>query len=292
MDMSRLLLPLPLEKLGKNRPPFLKKGEKILPNNIRQQVSIYQMVIDPQNADSVLTVSGNSNASANMSNNRSGIIDIRKFMESSTSKDYKIKILNNNTDQMITSGGIHARAILGTGKRPFSVWPLFIDKSNSITIIVDDLSGSSNSIRPCFECFKYYFNVFEHMAPSYRELLKKSSFFIYTTDDDVLLASSASDVKKAFITINSNHDFELKRITFHSDGDFLVRIASDDGRKDMTNGWVHSSCFGGDGEYFEDFEQSILLERTTKIQIEMKNLSGAANNVYFALSGIAYFMEL
>ena len=281
--------PVKLEKLGAKRPIFAIDGGKIIPAEMRDEVSIYQLVIDPQNADSALTVNANSNASANMSNNNAGIIDIRKLMESSTSKDYKIKILNNDTDQMITSGGIHARAILGNGKRPFSVWPLFINKASSITIIVDDLSGSSNTIRPCFEAFKYRFNVFDYLPPEYRELLRKSSLFIYTTDDDVQLTSSSSEIVEAFLTINGNHDFELKRITFDSDGDFLVRMYSDDGKSDITNGWVHSSCLGGDGEYYEDLEQSVMLERTTKIKIEMKNLSGATNNIYFALSGIAYF---
>ena len=286
--IEKLLLP----PLGNGRPIYYKQGDNLKINKIAKDTTVFYLNVDPQNADSKITVNGGSRTSANMSNNNSGLIDIRKLMESSTSKDYKIKIVNNDVDQSITSSGIHARAIFGTGKRPFTCWPFLLHKTSSLTITIDDLSGSSNTIRPCFEAFKYYFDVLGTLPESYKKLLLNSTFFIYTTDDDVSLTSSATDVVEAFTTMNDNHDFELRRITFHSDGDFLVRIATDDGRNDITNGWVHSDSLGGDGEYYSDLEQGILINRTTKIRYEFKNLSGATNKIYMALSGVAYFMDV
>ena len=97
---------------------------------------------------------------------------------------------------------------------------------------------------------------------------------------------STTTSRMAQIKINSDHDFVAKRLTFHSDGDFLVKASYN--RSSLSNGWVHSSCLGGNGEYYSDFMQNITFERTTRIDLEFQNLSGATNNVYLALSGIAF----
>ena len=178
--------PFSLKPIGKDSPLFFKDGQIDI-SHLSFFTSPYDMVVDPIDADSKITVNANSSTDANMSNDASGIVDIRCLVEKSTSKDYKIKITTNKDNQQICSDGIHAKCILGTAQNPFEVWPLIIDETQSLSIQVDDLSGATNTIRPCFKGFKYGFDIFKVLPPDYVQILRKMLFFIYTTSEDVQL---------------------------------------------------------------------------------------------------------
>lgn len=274
-------------EIGENQ-PLLYKNRDIEIDKFSKYIRPYDLVVDPYNADSKIDVSANGTADGSMSNDNSGIIDIRGLTASSTNLNYKIKILDNSSNQQLSNQAIHAQAIIGTGKKPFPVFPFIINEGQSYSVSVEDLSGASNEIRPCFKGYKYFCDVKKYLSPAYLEALSKSYFFIYTTREDIKLSADQKGFRSS-IKINSNHDFIAKHISFYSTGNFLIRISSNNSI--MSNGWMHSSCISGSAKDSYRYTQNVKFERTEVIEVEINNLESSDNEIYLAISGIAFEKE-
>ena len=247
--------------------------------------SPYIWTTEESSGDSVVTVSANSSNGRPMENDKSGLLDIRRFCAVATSHNFLIDILNNATGEKLSNQPIHASNILGKNGRDFDLpCPLYIEPTQSLFLTLYNLSDDENSIRLAFSGFKMY------CQDAMQEVLRRNPEariarpFFFTTDSEIELSSG--ETKNGYITTSASADFFLKNILSYSTGNYKFKIYDLYNGQSWTSGYIHSSMLGS-AEYNKIIEPQ-LLQRKARLRIEFVDLSSATNKIYFTLAGINY----
>ena len=285
------IIPIYNESLAGIAPIIFSEDEGLRPNPILTKGTPYMLTWDEQANDSVLSVAANGVQRRAMSNDKAGMIDLRRIKGTATSDEYRIYIFDNEYQRYLSNRQIHSNLIVGNGLRPYKLpIPLLLHETQSLIFDVTDLSGVPNDIRLTLEGHRYYFDakkLFDQMSPA----TMVTRPFFYTTDSDVTITAAVGTAEVlATITFISDGDFYLKNILAYSDGAFRVRITDTGTGLNLMNGWIHSNILGGDSEYNVDFNPAMMFQRKTQVNLRFINLSGVDNRIFFAFAGYnAYY---
>ncbi len=259
--------------------------EHVEPNPILKKSKPYYFTFDESGGDSVVSLSALGSDRRKMTNDRDGIIDCRHIVGKSTGA---FTAWINDGRRYLSNRPLHSSLLLGNGQRPFSLpMPIYVPHSGSFTIDLVDLSDALNSIRLAFPAMRYaleYKDIMKMLSPA----AKVSTPFFYTTDSDIVISSGNGEVT-GYMTIDTQGDFYAKMPLFASTGAFLVRI-SDASGAEFGNGWIHSDMIGGNGQYNWSFEPQ-LFKRGGQIKLRFKDVSGVANQIWFAFAGYNAYYE-
>lgn len=279
---------VPLDFLTLPAPPIFLYNtvkKKRVDNPVLLETSPFNFGFDESANDSVVNLTAFGGSTRTMSNDESGVIDIRTLSSVATSFEYTVNIKCSRMSDNLNNKALHAKTIFGTQGRPFRLpYPIVLPRTQSLIFSLSDLSGSSNDVRLTCQGFKYYFDA-EKLIYANLPLHTKVSSFFYTTDVPVTLASLASDV--AYIKLDS-HDFIIYGITAHSTGAFLYKMSDVNLGRAFQNGYVHSSHLGT-AEYQNNWEQRILIKKNTQLKFDLKNLTSSNNNIYLTLFGVTIY---
>jgi len=270
--------------------PLIMENGAVGPNPMLVNSTLYQLAFDEANNDSVVNLAANGTARRTMTVDKSGVADIRKLKGDFTSTAVLLNLWDNEYQRYLMNNPVHASTIIGSGTFPYTMpIPFLMHPTQHIRAELQDISGNPNSVRFNFEGQRYYFDseAFIFARTSYANKISRP--YWYTTDDDVSLAVG-NNIVTAFMTIVNEADFYLQRITTSQTGEFRVRIYNQSVGRGFTNGWVHSSVFGGTGQNYKDFEP-MLLQRRTQLRFDFINMHGATNDIYITFGGTHYYYE-
>lgn len=260
---------------------------KYEPHEVYLRSSPYIITLDDVSGDNNILVPLNSTNNGAMSNDQSGILDIRRLTSVADSDEYLVLIKDTRRRQELMNQAIHKKCIFGQSGRDFELpWPLYIYYSNTLTFWFQDKSGSNNDVRLAFFGSKHW----RHDPDPWSQLkeaipdIEVAFPYFYTTDSPVSLGVGVQDT--TYITTVGHADFFLQKILSHSTGPYLFKIYDPYGFRAWSSGWVHSSLLGN-AEYNFRHDEQVLL-RTTQLNIELKNLHTAQNEIYLTLAGINY----
>jgi hypothetical protein len=235
---------------------------------------------DALNNSSILQVAANSKDTAQLSNDREGVLKLNSLSKESTSNDFLINIFSTFHQYNLMNQPVHAETIFGRDGKVFELCrPLVLDRLGNLRISVTDLSGSQNDVSLVFSGEKYYRDDEIYIFRS--ELERFTYPYFYTTDNEIVLPANNSE-QTAFVTIR-NYPFFLNNISQFSDGLYEFKIFYNSGQRQITNGFVPSSVLGN-GEFNLMFKDD-LIEHENVLKIVFRNLSGAQNRVFLTFSG-------
>jgi len=271
------------EKLSKIA-PFVVRGVGVEPNQLLLRSRPYLATFDEIGGDSVVALLAGGNDKRKVSNDKSGMIDIRTIVGTSTG-DFSLYLFDNQNQRYLSNRPIHSQLIMGNGLRPFSLpIPLYLCETQSLICDMVDLSAAPNTVRLAFSGVRYYMeskDLFDMLSPA----TKISRPFVYTTDSDVTIAAlPATQEATAYITLQGDGDFYAYRFLTQSTGSYLVRIQDVSTGIEFSNGWIHSSMIGGDSQYSWDFEPQ-MFQRRGQLKLRFQSLSGLLNRIYFGIAG-------
>ncbi len=274
-------------------PPLIydKNKRMYLPNPLLVHTTPYWLTfVEDSTGSNAAVVPANSTLQRNMNNDKTAVIDLRYLTGTATSNQYLINIFDVEYQRYISNRALHANTIVGVSTFPNkNPIPFLLSKTQSLFIYLTNLTASTNTIRLAWQALKYYSDINNKIIPKLSKASQISRLYYYTTDQDVSLTVSTA-IQRSAITIISEADFMLYRITSEQTGDFLIRITDSNTGFRFMNGWIHSSCFSGNAQNYYDFEP-MLLQRKTILNIEFINLHTATNNVYLTFTGANYYYE-
>lgn len=108
-----------------------------------------------------------------------------------------------------------------------------------------------------------------------------NTFFAYTVPI-TLAAGQRTTIK---LTIDGDSDFLVKRLMSNETGSFRVKITDSTSSYAWSNDLVRGENLFGDAEYPNVLPQPILLKRSTTLELDIEDLSGAANTIELVFEG-------
>lgn len=290
---DRFLYRQDLEKIAPYIKDFLpdKQCYEVIPNPILVHTMPYQLVFDEAGNDSFLLLPLNGQNQNTMNNDEGGTIDIHRFKATATSTNCLIQIRDDENKRDLCSRAVHYETILGNGLRPFDlVMPLTLHKTEQLTITGTDLSGAANTLRFAFEGQRYYFDSDKEWFNKTNIVTRFARPYFYTTDEDVTLAVGATQT--SYITIIAEADFFLSTITARSTGPFLIKSFDLTTQAGYSNSWVHSDVFAGNAQFYRRLKTDMIIQRHSKLKLDIRNLHVAPNDIYITLSGWHWYGDV
>jgi hypothetical protein len=133
---------------------------------------------------------------------------------------------------------------------------------------------------------------------SYTERRERTYAYWQTTDEPAVLTAGQTDFP-ALVTVPDDTDLEIFKLTAKATGTFRSRIKDSANDRSITGAKIHSSLLwgahqaiaagdgvGGSGGIFPArWATSFLVRRSTKLQVDIDDLSAEANTVKLVLGG-------
>lgn len=274
----------------RNLAPLVQENRRLEPNPVLVKTTHFQFTFDEQNQDSRLNVAANGTLRGTMTNDKSGVVDLRRIKGDATSNNALVNIFDTEYSRFLSNRPLHYATLIGTGGQPYEFpSPLIIHPTQTLLVDVTDLSGAPNTVRMALEGHKYYFDSEELLFKRTSVASQISRPYWYTTETDVQLAVGAG-ITTAFLTVVNEADFYWNMTTSNQTGPFLVRITNRAVGRMFTNGWIHSNILGGTNIFNQRFEP-MLLQRRTQLMFEFQNLHVAQNDIRLTLAGTHYYYE-
>lgn len=201
-----------------------------------------------------------------------------------------INIFDNGTRRNLMSRPIHVATLAGTSERPF-IWPetYFLNVTNgprALSVTFTDLSGQDNAIRFVFYGRRFY----QNEAPPdvamkmqrYFEAKERTNVYWLTTNDDITLTADQELLGPAAPVFEATDeaDTEIFKMTVINDGAFEFQLREQRNNRTMSNGFIHVVDGWGSGLFPFVLQETFLLERNYDVSFEIRDLSGAPNNVF------------
>lgn len=288
---------LPIERSDfKNIPPLVEENGELRPNPLLWHVVPYFLTFDEIAGANTLVLAANSSNQRSLSNDDSGIMDIRYLTHVVTSDAYTVEILHTGLQQKLMNRPIYASAIFGNGNIPFELpAPLILDKGQDLQFIATDLSGAPNTLRNYFTGQRYYeYSNVENWYNQHKINFKNYLPFFYTTDSGITIPLNATTTGN--ITILDNADFFLSRIQALSPTNqaFELEIINTSTSQSWSNTRIHYLGIGQQATAtpsYTTYNPSVYIKRGSKLNLRFTDLSGANNTVYIVLSGVHYYYK-
>lgn len=208
-----------------------------------------------------------------------------------------VTLFDPGTNRYLMNREVHMDTVVsgisGTGgQRPF-IWPesYFFnveDAGRAMIAQFRDLSGDSNDIRFMLEGRRFYTKeappeIYQKMYEYFGRKERTNVYFLTTDQDVTLPATTAETVARARVTDEA--DFEVFKIACVSDGPFEWTIRDTGTGRILSNDFTSNTMRTGTAEFPFIFVEPLLVERNYQLQLNMRNLSGVANRVFFTMIG-------
>lgn len=213
----------------------------------------------------------------------------------------KRKILQNRDIPLI--------AVAGDAGRPY-VLPesIYLPEIQSLLVTYNNLDSAQRKVELVLGGIKYYKNSvpkeLRRQLMDYVERRERTYTYFMTTDDEVSLDASEGD-QSEIMTVPDDTDLEILKMTCEATGAFRASLKDVENDRQITSGaQIHSSLLfgghiatamgggvGGSGGCFPArWATSLLVRRSTQLELLFDDLSGQANTVkpVFAGRKIAY----
>jgi len=266
-------------------PFYILEKKELEVNPVYPQATPYILTIDESSGASYVLLGADSSQRISMSNDDSGVVIANTLLTTATSRDFTCYFFDTRRQQYLSNRAIHSETILGIEGRGFELpYPIIIDRRSDLLVTLADLSGAGNTVRLFFNGTKHYSNEIRKAIDSLSFVNDKCMPYFYTTDSAVTMLASTSAT--GYITMNSDFDFYVHRITSKSTGVYKLKISDSRTNRPWGNGVYHSSCIGN-AEYNYDFKMPQKLPRNCQLKLDFTDLSTALNSVYITLTGVA-----
>jgi len=245
-----------------------------------------------------VTIPANSQVRVVFTNSREAHLEISKFTYKSDG-DFLVEIRDEGAGRAIMNRPLHVQTMVGDGQTP-AILPatLILDPSRSLYVTFIDRSGADNEVWFYFSGTRYYYQgaLTSKKVKILEGSRKQINAFFYTTDADVTIPAGLNQVAGR-ITISEEHAFVLHKITavaFDAGGtpqDFLWKGRELNTGRSLSNSWLHSAACFGNGKFPYILPQKMLLERSTGLDMDFRNISAASPEItiYMTLWGKALY---
>jgi len=270
--------------------PIVCENDKFKPTPYLLHTVPYDFTLDDVGGDSVVTIPAGQSSQIYMTNDNSGTLLVSTLTAIYTSIEFTAQIYDAEYQRYMSNRPIHASNLLGSAQYPYELpIDLFVEKTQVIKLDLRDLSIAPNTVRVSFGAMKMYWDYEGEFLQKTTEATKISRPYFYTTDDDVTLPALATTITSANLTIVNDADFYYYTPTIYSDGAFKMKVTNSATGFGWSNGWIHSSLFGGTALHHEKKDPPMIIQRSTQLKFDFMNLSGAPNRVFLCLGGVHYY---
>lgn len=202
-----------------------------------------------------------------------------KKLVSTQAGTFLARLVNGATGRYFQNLAIGNANLFGTIQLPNRLAdPIVIPPSSNLQVEITDTSAAPNAIQAALVGFRV-FNLQNPPTPTKAGALL--SWYQYAVN----VALAGNDIQVATIRIDADSDFLIRKIVSTQGGAYTLKI-SDSGAKDywfdneQTNGNV-----AGTAQYPNFLARPRMVVRNSTINVEVRDLSGAANAVQLVLEG-------
>jgi hypothetical protein len=189
---------------------------------------------------------------------------------------------------------VHIDLVAGNGQRPLILpTELFIPEEYALAVQFTDLSGAPNGAyfvgcgaRFLVRRFPSRANLLKMIAAKRALSASIEPFWLIPETDITALGVGAT--ANVILRVPDDAHFEAVKVLSTSTGPFTFRLKEDGTNYEIANGVVHSAAGSGNAQYPFIFPESYFLDRKTRLLLQITNLHGFANTIYFCLLGKRY----
>lgn len=207
---------------------------------------------------------------------------------------YTISIFDPATSKFWHQLGreLHSDTITGNAQRPFILPESYFfnveDAARSLVLRFRDLTGLPNTIFFALHGRRiYHREAPPEVQMKFRDMYQRkerTQVYFLTTDAPVVLAGGATNVQVP-IRNTDEGDMEVFKLSASSTGPFSFRIRERANNRTLSNEVVHSADGWGTGQFPFVFPETWVIERNFQVILELNDLSGAPNTIFFTLAG-------
>jgi len=274
-------------------------GGKLVPNPSKLDVQSFYLV--PDNPNNPVTVgAGATSPPILFTVGQDGPFEGFYLTHEKTNQTLMtVDIYDEAARRHLMNRPVHIDTIMGqtltaVGPRAGGIGPhlfaetLFMQTSRSLSMtFVDGAAG--NTVWPSVvgRRFYNYANPSESMAMAVEKRGARARFstpYFLTTTEDVSVAGAATG-QQFFLQVTPEAHFEWFKLMVVSTGAFSFRLYDARNNRAITNDFIHVSAAAGQASFPMVLPEPILYQANTRLRLEINELSGAANDIYFTMGG-------
>ncbi len=197
--------------------------------------------------------------------------------------DLNIQFNDTGSGAFWSSAAIDLQLVAGTIQLPnILLTPLLLRPSSQVVIDVTDTSGLANTGQITLVGYKVY----ERDVPAWTAGPKPDMWFQYGGTKD--LTAGALDTLN--LQIQADAHFEVHKMLARATGSFQAKVTDSGTGKSWSDTYVRRGNFAGVAQRPKVLTFPKLILPNTVIQVELQDLSGAANTIRLALEGAKRFV--
>ena len=269
---------------------WIQRGDEVFLNPAKRYVKPHWITTDPEE----VIVPANQQSDAVLMNiDYQGHFEAFYFLYQSTG-DFLISIFDNGTRRLLMNDEIHIATIAGTAQRPFILPESYFfnteDAGTSLIVKFRDISGANNSIRFAIFGRRFYHkeatpDIQKKIYEKFGRLERTNLYFLTTEGGAISLSPGGST--RALIRNTDEAETEIFKLTAVSTGAFKFKMKDSATGRYFMNDYIHSNLAFGNGQYpfILSGAETLIFVRNYQAEIEIVDLSGAANTIYLTLTG-------
>lgn len=206
-------------------------------------------------------------------------------------KDFAIKIFDPGTRRDLMNEEIHAATICGTARRPGILTETYLlnteNAGRELQFSVRNLRNDVNNVEIALHGRRWYHkesppDVQEEMRSFFQHKERTTHYWLTTKGGFLTLAANEDLVNSQapIMEADDEADTEVFKITAHSTGAFDFRLRELASGKTLMNEFVRVESGWGNAEFPFVFQESLLIERNYDVAVDIRDLSGAENQVW------------
>lgn len=287
-----------------------KKSGQIVVNDEKDYIRPFELPIDAPNQ--IITAAANTRVGPfALSARHDGPIEVF-YIKAHVTDENGDDLTDYNIDFQLSHPGkrkifsnrlIPLIACAGDAGRPY-ILPesIFLPPIQALLVEFNNLDGAERTIEFVLGGIKYYPNSApKHLRKelwNYTQRRERTYTYMMTTDEEMALTGSETE-NSSFLTIPDDADLEILKMTCEATGDFRTRIKDSENDRAVTGNKLRASLLfgghiatamgggiGGSGGIFPArWATSLLVRRSTQLELITDELSGNANTVKPVFAG-------
>lgn len=273
-------------------PLIVGKNGRPLPNPMESANAPFYFSFEPDiDGSSIVTLAPGDSTLRILKNDKESPITLTGLIVDSTDV-FTVQIYDGAYSQFMSNREIHSETIAGDRFFPYMFpYPILIDELQFLRVQLQNISTVQNTIQFTFIGATHFWDIKsffkETMAVKYGIGIRP---FWYTTNQNIDIDPAITTKQQGIVTMIDNADFEMKRLTQTSTGNYNVRPFMNKRGNAWSNFSIPNVLLGGDGKNYWDFPE-LMIQRLSDLAFEFTDLSGVDNEIFVTLHGINYYYD-
>ena len=208
-------------------------------------------------------------------------------------KNFTIRVFDPGTRRDLMNEEIHAFTIAGTARRPGILTETYLlnteNAGRELQISVRNLDPTyENNVQIALHGRRWYHkespaDVQDEMRSYFQHKERTTHYWLTTNGGFVTLGplEELLNSQAPIMEADDEADTEVFKITAFSDGAFDFRLRELASNKTLMNDFVRVESGWGNAEFPFVFQESLLIERNYDVAVDIRDLSGLAQNRVF-----------